>query len=266
MENSQRSWPADLLAQDFRDRRILVTGSSRGIGAALASAFADLGARVALHGASLGEDLRRTGDRVARSGRKPLTLIGDFRQSREIERVIDAAVSGLGGLDILVNNAGTMMGRHAAESIADETLEAILALNARALSVACRRAIPALKAGRDPVILNTVSISARTGGSPGSSAYSAAKAYAATLTRALAVELAPQRIRVNAVSPGTIMTDFHRRYSTPEKLAATAERIPMKRLGEAEDCIGAYLFLASPSLAGYITGQIVEVNGGALMP
>ncbi|HWT96661.1 MAG TPA: SDR family oxidoreductase, partial [Terriglobales bacterium] len=82
----------------------------------------------------------------------------------------------------------------------------------------------------------------------------------------LAVEWAPKGIRVNAVSPGTIDTDFHQRYSSPEKLAATAAKLPLQRLGSAEDCVGAYLFLASHSLAGYITGQVIEVNGGALMP
>ena len=110
------------------------------------------------------------------------------------------------------------------------------------------------------------SISARSGGSAGSSLYSASKAFVATFTRALATELAPQGIRVNAVSPGTIMTRFHEIYSTPEKLAATAARIPLQRLGSGEDCAAAFLYLASPSLAGYVTGQILEVNGGQLMP
>ena len=87
-----------------------------------------------------------------------------------------------------------------------------------------------------------------------------------SLVRVAATELAEAGVRVNAVSPGTIDTDFHRRYSTPAKLAATAARIPLKRLGTAEDCVGAYLFLASSRLAGYITGQIIEVNGGQAMP
>ena len=114
-------------------------------------------------------------------------------------------------------------------------------------------------------IVNTSSISATIGGSAGSSLYSASKAFISTWTRALARELAPDHIRVNAVSPGTIMTDFHRRYSTQEKLDATAASIPLKRLGTAEDCAPAYLFLASPVLSGYVTGQVIEVNGGQFM-
>ena len=95
--------------------------------------------------------------------------------------------------------------------------------------------------------------------------FSASKAFVSTWTRALARELAPDAIRVNAVSPGTIMTDFHRRYSSQEKLDKTAASIPLKRLGTAEDCAPAYVFLASSALSGYITGQILEINGGQFM-
>ena len=95
--------------------------------------------------------------------------------------------------------------------------------------------------------------------------YSATKAFVATYSKALARELAPEGIRVNCVSPGTITTDFHQRYSSPEKLEATRKTIPLGRLGTAEDCAPAYLFLASHVLSGYITGQVLEVNGGQLI-
>lgn len=166
---------------------------------------------------------------------------------------------------MLINNAGTMLGRVPAESVTAEHYARVADLNARSVVLLCGGAIPLLRQSTAGAIVNTVSISARTGGSPGSSLYSAAKAFVATHTRALARELAPDGIRVNAVSPGTIMTDFHRRYSTPEKLEATAASIPLKRLGTAEDCVGAYLFLSAPKLSGYITGQVIEVNGGQLM-
>ena len=127
-------------------------------------------------------------------------------------------------------------------------------------------AVCSLRAGTTPSIVNTVSISARSGGSAGSALYSGTKAFVSAWTKTLAKELAPDGIRVNAVSPGTIMTDFHRRYSSEEKLRATAESIPLKRLGTADDCAPAYLFLAADALAGYMTGQVIEVNGGQLMP
>ncbi|KAA0687649.1 SDR family NAD(P)-dependent oxidoreductase [Azospirillum brasilense] len=254
-----------LLGEDLRGKRVLVTGSSRGIGAAVGTAFASLGARVALHGSGGSDAAAKLALALTAGGTEVYAVTGDFRDPRAVESAVDAAVQALGGLDILVNNAGTMVGRVPLERIGDDFLDEVIDLNLRSVVVACRRALPALRAAGGGAIVNTVSISARTGGSPGSSIYSASKAFVSTFTRSLAAELAPDRIRVNAVSPGTIDTDFHQRYSSPEKLAATAARIPLGRLGTAEDCVGAYLFLASDALSGYITGQVIEVNGGQLM-
>jgi 3-oxoacyl-[acyl-carrier protein] reductase len=96
--------------------------------------------------------------------------------------------------------------------------------------------------------------------------YAAAKGFVSTITRGHAKELIGENIRVNAVSPGVIATPFHERYSTPEGLEAIRKTIPAARLGVAEDCVGAYLFLASEMLSSYVVGQILEVNGGQLMP
>lgn len=259
------NWTATALGDDLRGKRVLVTGSGRGIGAAVAAAFAGLGARVALHATSRHAEAERLLAGIRDGGGDAQLFTGDFRDPRAVEAVVDAAADALGGLDALVNNAGTMVGRVPLATMDDAFLDEVVDLNLRSVVVASRRALPALKAAGGGCIVNTVSISARTGGSPGSSLYSASKAFVSTFTRSLAAELAPERIRVNAVSPGTIGTDFHRRYSTPEKLAATAARIPMARIGTAEDCVGAYLFLASEKLSGYVTGQVIEVNGGQLM-
>ncbi|CAO3437901.1 SDR family NAD(P)-dependent oxidoreductase [Azospirillum doebereinerae] len=251
------AWPADLLAQEFQGKRVLVTGSSRGIGAAVAAAFADLGALVAIHG----RDEAAVTAQAARMGRGVVPLAGDFADRAQVRGVVERGVAALGGLDVLINNAGTMLGRVGLADIDDDFLQRQFDLNAASAVIASRTALPALMDSRGAIV-NTGSISGRTGGSPGSALYSAAKAFQASLARSLATELAPHGIRVNAVSPGTVATDFHDRYSTPEKLAQTAARIPLKRLGTAEDCVGAYLFLASGRLAGYITGQAIEVNGG----
>ncbi|CAO3456755.1 SDR family NAD(P)-dependent oxidoreductase [Azospirillum largimobile] len=250
-------WPADLLAQEFRGKRVLVTGSSRGIGAAVAAAFAQFGARVVIHG----RDAAALEAAAAAMGAGVVPLAGDFADKAEVRRVVESAVDRLGGLDVLINNAGTMLGRVALGDIDDDFLQQQFDLNAASAVIASRTALPALVASKGAIV-NTGSISGRTGGSAGSSLYSAAKAFQASLARSLATELAPHGIRVNAVSPGTIDTDFHQRYSTPDKLTQTAARIPLKRLGTAQDCVGAYLFLASQRLAGYITGQVIEVNGG----
>ena len=93
-----------------------------------------------------------------------------------------------------------------------------------------------------------------------------AKGFVSTFTRGIARELAPENIRVNAVSPGVITTPFHERYSTPQMLESMRQTVPMGRLGAAEECAGTFVYLASPALSGYVTGQIIEINGGQLMP
>lgn len=258
--------PHPLRPDLFAGRRALVTGAGRGIGQAVARALLACGASVLAH---TGTTPRAQADAFpdlseAEAGRLLLTA-ADLAEAAAVPALLETVEARLGGLDILVNNAGTMLGRVPAQEMSVAHYAAVTDLNARSVVLLCAGAIPLLRQSDAGAIVNTVSISARTGGSPGSSVYSAAKAFVATHTRALARELAPDGIRVNAVSPGTIMTDFHRRYSTPEKLEATAAAIPMKRLGTSEDCVGAYLFLAAPELSGYVTGQVIEVNGGQLM-
>ena len=238
-------------------KRALVTGANRGIGAAAARALAAAGCHVAAHCHS------EAGEAAAIAG---VTILrGDLAQTSEMRRVVAEAEAALGGLDVLVNNAGHMLGRVPLAEMDDAALDRVFDLNARSVVAACRSALLALAASRG-CIINVTSICARSGGSPGSGLYSSAKAFVSTFTRALATELAPQGVRVNAVSPGTVATRFHEVYSSPEKLEATRQRIPMQRLGTSDDCAGTFLYLASPRLAGYVTGQIIEVNGGQLMP
>lgn len=238
-------------------KRVLVTGASRGIGAAAARAFAAAGCRLALH--------HRGDPAEAAAVPGALLLRADFASSAAVAEVVRAAVAGLGGLDVLVNNAGHMLGRIPLEEMTDAAIDRVFDLNARSVVTACREALPALAASRGCVV-NVTSISARSGGSAGSALYSASKAFVATFTRSLATELAPRGVRANAVAPGTIATRFHEVYSTPEKLEATRARIPLRRLGTPEDCAAAFLYLASPRFGGYVTGQVIEVNGGQLMP
>ena len=138
-------------------------------------------------------------------------------------------------------------------------------LNARSVIIACRVAIPWLKK-EGGFIVNTSSIAARNGAGGGAGLYGSSKAFVSNFTRGLAKELIGHGIRVNAVAPGVIATPFHERYSTPDQMQAMIAGIPQGRAGTAEDCVGAYLFLSSDAMSGYITGQIVEVNGGQLMP
>ncbi len=238
-------------------KRVLITGASRGIGAAAARLFAEAGAKLALHYRRQPAEAGEIEDAVL--------LQADFADRAAPARVVEAAARSLGGLDVLINNAGHMLGRTPLAEMDDAALDRVFDLNARSVVAASRAALPALRASGGSII-NVTSISARTGGSSGSALYSASKAFVSTFTRALASELAADGIRVNAVSPGTIMTEFHEIYSTPEKLEGTRQRIPLQRLGNGDDCAGAFLFLASERLGGYVTGQVIEVNGGQLMP
>ena len=256
----------NLLGEEFAGRRVLITGSSRGIGAAVALAFANLGAMVAIHGTKKSGALDETAAAIAKLGAAPVVTIADYQDQKAVARSIDEAAKALGGIDILINNAGTMMGRVKVADLTDEHLAGVLDLNSRSVATASRTALPYLLKAEHGCVINTTSIAARTGGAAGAGIYAAAKGFVSTFTRALAVEIVETGVRVNAVSPGFIYTDFHRRYSTPERVQSMANVIPMKRVGTADDCVGAYLFLASHRLAGFITGQIVEVNGGQLMP
>jgi 3-oxoacyl-[acyl-carrier protein] reductase len=115
-------------------------------------------------------------------------------------------------------------------------------------------------------IINLTSVAARNGGGPGASLYAGSKGFISTATRSFAKELVGKRIRVNAVAPGVIATPFHDKFSTPAQLESMRMTIPMGRLGTADECVGAFIYLASDTLSGYVTGQIIEVNGGQYMP
>ncbi|MCC4295935.1 SDR family NAD(P)-dependent oxidoreductase [Aurantimonas coralicida] len=252
----------------FASQTVVVTGAGRGIGAAVARAFLAAGAVVVAHVGRTAEHAENNLlAHLPDAHRARLTVLtGDLAQPDGGETLARAILAEVGErIDVLVNNAGTMGGRVAAGEVTQAQYDQVVDLNVRSVVTLTTVLLPALKAAKGASIVNTSSISATIGGSAGSSLYSASKAFISTWTRALARELAPDHIRVNAVSPGTIMTDFHRRYSTQEKLDATAASIPLKRLGTAEDCAPAYLFLASPVLSGYVTEQVIEVNGGQFM-
>lgn len=140
-----------------------------------------------------------------------------------------------------------------------------LTLNVRPVVEGSQAAIPHLEKSAAGSIVNVGSIAGHDGGGPGSGHYAAAKAYIHNLTRHMARDLASRGIRVNAIAPGTIVTPFHDA-TPPERMEAMRRATPLSRLGKPEDCVGAALFLASPSMSGFITGQILHVNGGQLMP
>ncbi|MCM2297661.1 SDR family NAD(P)-dependent oxidoreductase [Rhodoferax sp.] len=250
----------------FAGKSVLVTGSSSGIGAAVAQSFGAAGARVAVHYAHNREAAESVANVIRQAGGQAITLAGDMLERSVPEQLVTQTVQAFGGLDILINNAGDMFGRRTLEQASDADFDRVVGLNIHAAFAICRAATPVMRQAGHGNIINTTSIAARNGGGEGVGLYGSAKAFVSTMTRALAREMAPHGVRVNGVAPGVILTDFHERNSTPEQLEGARRGIPMGRLGTSDECVGAYLFLADDLLSGYITGQIIEVNGGQLMP
>lgn len=249
----------------FANKNVVVTGAGRGIGAEIATQFLAHGANVFAHlGVSENSADAHTFACPSQNDRCTIAY-ADLSNAVEVAELSNKIADHFSCIDVLVNNAGTMFGRVASEEMSSNHYSRVMDLNARSVVLLTTTLLPLLKNSGAASIINTTSISATTGGSPGSSIYSASKAFVSTYTRSLARELAPHNIRANAISPGTIDTDFHKRYSSTEKLAATAAAIPLGRLGTPRDCAPACLFLAANELSGYITGQVLEINGGQLM-
>ncbi|MFN0113472.1 MAG: SDR family NAD(P)-dependent oxidoreductase [Paracoccaceae bacterium] len=255
---------------DIAGKAVMITGGSTGIGAALARAFAAQGAMVGVHYHASGEAAEAVAAGIEAGQGRVRLIRADAERPDEIRSAIKEMADAFGRIDGLVNNAGGMIRRVRWEDLTEADYEEITGINARSVAVACQAAIPHLKVAAaetgDAFIINTTSIAARNGGSAGAGPYGAAKGFVQTLTHGMAKELIGYGIRVNAVAPGVIATAFHDRYSTAAQLAAAVATIPAGRVGTAEECVGAYLFLASKAMAGYITGQVIEVNGGQLMP
>jgi 3-oxoacyl-[acyl-carrier protein] reductase len=265
MSSSNTGTPYSAPFEEFRGRRVLVTGASSGIGAAVGTAFAELGAHVFLHHGRHADAARLLAEKLRGQGCVVETGGADFAVSGAGRQLVETAAAQLGGLDILVNVAGAPLGRLPFESLDDDACNDILQINLRAVIDACRAALPHLRQSIHPAIINTSSIAARSGGARGVAVYAAAKAGVEALTRSLAKEFGSAGIRVNAVAPGYIITPIHDGLSTEDDRRAYVAATPMGRGGTAAECVGAYLFLACHGLSAFVTGQTVAVNGGLLL-
>ena len=244
---------------DLEGKRIVVTGGVTGIGGAASRALAKAGAKV------FAQYLGGEKEAAEFAAQGITTFRIDLLERKAPWTLIAAAAERLSGVDVLINNAGGMVERRLIAEFDDALYERVLDLNIRQLVYCCRAVIPLFQKQRGGNIINVSSIAARSGGSAGSGIYAGTKGFVSAVTKSMAKELAPNNIRVNAVSPGTIHTAFHDRHSTPEKLEATHQQIPLGRLGTAEDCAGTFVYLASDEASGYVTGQVIEVNGGLFM-
>lgn len=149
--------------------------------------------------------------------------------------------------------------------VPDETYQHIMDLNMGSIFQMCKQVIPIMQRQGHGNIINVGSVAAHLGGGGGSVIYGTSKGAVSTFTRGLAMELVGQNIRVNALSPGIILTPFHERYTPPERLQRVIKDIPMGRAGVPKECVGTVFYLASDAMSGYVTGQVIEVNGGQFM-
>jgi 3-oxoacyl-[acyl-carrier protein] reductase len=252
--------------EDLKGKTALVTGASTGIGAAVAIAFAARGMRVAVHYNSSADAANQVVETIQKAGGEAFALKADVRDTAAIRDCAQQAAARLGHIDVLVNNAGSLVKRVPIAEFDDALFDEVMHINARSVLAFSREVVPMMRTHGSGNIINVTSVAARTGGGPGAYLYAGAKGFVSTATHGLARELVGDRIRVNAVAPGVIQTPFQDRFSTPAVLESFRASIPMGRIGMPDECVGAFLFLASEQLSGYVTGQVIEVNGGQYMP
>lgn len=250
---------------DFSGKCLLVTGGGAGIGRAIAEAFGQRGAAVAIAEIDAAR-LRDTEQALKGRGIDVLGLQADVTRRADVERVMAAVEERFGGLDVLVNNVGDFLGIvKPFEHLSDDEIDQVYAVNLKSVFLVTHAAIPLLrKRGRGGSIISLSSIEAFRG-IPNVTTYCACKHAITGFTRSLALELAPAGIRVNAIAPETTETAQVRpsELIAPEHQSHTRRWIPLERFGRPEDAAGCALFLAS-ELSDWVTGTTINLDGGAL--
>lgn len=246
----------------FEDRVVLVTGASRGIGRAIATAFAQENALVIINDISAEELLAGMLQTAPFNNGRTRTIRADIGDWGEVKRMFAEIESNHDRLDILVNNAGIIR-RGNVETVTEAEWDDVIRINLKG-TFNCSKAAARImiRQGRGKII-NISSIAAKMGDITSAPGYGPSKAAVDALTKTFARQLAAYGINVNGVAPHAIETDMSAEWSE-EKRRAIVEAIPLKRLGQPEDVAAAVLFLASDK-AGFITGEILDVNGGFLM-
>lgn len=248
---------------DLAGKTALITGAQQGIGKAIALAFAQQGADVALNYLDGEAEARAAADAIRAMGRRAHLIQADVAAQGAPQKLVAETTAALGKIDILVNNAGVFP-RVAFLEMQEKDWDFVHSINLKAYCFIAQEAARAmLAAGTQGTIVNLAS-SAMFGASPRGVHYAASKGGVVSLTRAMATELAPHRIRVNAIAPGLTDTAQPRYGHTEEDLAARAAAMPLGRMGTPEDIANVAVFLASAKSA-FMTGQTVHPNGGLFM-
>jgi 3-oxoacyl-[acyl-carrier protein] reductase len=248
--------------EDLKGKKVLVTGSSSGIGQATAVMFSRQGCFVGVHYFRTKQGAEKT-LKLVKKNSDGILLRADVRDEKQVAKMVEDFARAAGGIDILVNNAGSLIDRQPFETATLAYHDDVYATNVRSVFLVTRAALPYLKKSKGNIV-NIGSVAGHTGGADGSGMYSGAKAAVATETMSIAKEFARYGIRVNSVLPGFIETRFHQRFSSAKRRKEIAKQTPLGRNGTAEDVAKVVLFLASEA-AGFITGEYIAVNGGLYM-
>ena len=241
----------------------VVTGARRGIGKAIALTFAEAGADVAVCDVVIDDgQLESVADDIHKFGRRSMAVQVDVSKKADVDSFISRVEDELGPVDILVNNAGISRGSVLIEQT-EEQYQEVMDINLKG-SYLCAQAVGKGMIERKSGNIINIASGAGIRGFAGRNAYNISKAGLIMLTKVLARDLAKHGIRVNALAPTNLKTDFTRRlWENPQALAAEEARIPLRRLGEVSDMAGPALFLAS-NASGYITGHTLVLDGGQL--
>lgn len=239
--------------------RAVITGGTRGIGLATAVELGKSGYDIIVTGFSQ-EDADKALEELHAKGIKAEFYFADSTKEDDINAVFEKLAEKYDSIDVLVNNVGGLGGRQRFEGMETSFMRSVMALNFDSAFFASRAAIPLLKKGSHPSIINFSTIAVTSGGGTGAGIYASAKGAIEGLTRALAKDLAEYGIRVNAVSPGTIDTPFHAA-TAREVLESWTKGIVLQRLGQPEEVASVIGFLASEK-ASFLTGEIIQINGG----
>ncbi|GMV80883.1 MAG: 3-oxoacyl-ACP reductase [Planctomycetota bacterium] len=243
-------------------KKVVVVAGSRGIGAASVEALAAAGAEVLFTYLTSQQPAEELAARVAKAGGKAACMKLDATDEAQSRAFAGQVKERLGRVDVLFNNAGDMVARKPLPEVDAAYVRQVFDLNVLSTIIVTKDLLPLIPAGG--VILNMTSAAARNGGGLGSGIYAASKGAILTLTRGWATELAPRGIRVLAVAPGVIDTDFHKRHSKPELLATVTKTVPAGKYGTPEDVARAVVYLAGEG-GGFMTGVTIDINGGVYM-
>lgn len=245
-----------------KEQTVLITGASRGIGAATALAAARQGYDVVVNYARDQAAAEQVVDSIAQLGRRAVAVQGDVGQADDIARLFADAEAALGPISALVNNAGITGPIGPFSQTTDATIERVFQVNVYGTMQCCRAALASFsKNGQAGVIVNVSSVAARAGSAHEYIHYAASKAAVETFTVGLAREVAANGVRVVAVAPGSTLTEIHATAGEPDRPARVAPKIPLGRLANPEEIADTIVWLLSPA-ASYITGAVVPCAGG----